>query len=358
MSDKKRKDYTGILTVIIVLLFIIIAEVFYFSTKDTKVISSGDSVVSGNDINTDTDTAKVNTDTAKVVDWKKWDSNTKKIDLVIISDKNCKLEICDTAPIVTNLKKDPSLANAAIKVLDYSEAEAKKILSASKITKLPAILLSDTVEGEIKKYLQKTPDGKYSLSLGASYDPTVDMKKVIADIKKNSYIKWNKGAKITWIEYSDLECPFCAKLHNSGTPEALEKKYGDKLNTVFQSFPLDFHKNALPAAEAIECLAKQKGGDAYYKLMKKSFTDKNSNLSFLVDEAVKLWADKASLEKCIEAKSFSAKIDAQQKGWSNYFGITGTPWNVLINNETGEYEVISGAYPTEEFIKIIDKLLK
>jgi len=50
-------------------------------------------------------------------------------------------------------------------------------------------------------------------------------KKVLAEIKENSYLKGNKDAKITWLEYSDLECPFCAKLHNSGTPEELVKKY-------------------------------------------------------------------------------------------------------------------------------------
>ena len=38
------------------------------------------------------------------------------------------------------------------------------------------------------------------------------------------------------------------------------------------------------------------------------------------------------------------------------FGVTGTPGNVLINNETGEYEVLSGAYPTASFEQIIDRL--
>jgi len=40
------------------------------------------------------------------------------------------------------------------------------------------------------------------------------------------------------------------------------------------------------------------------------------------------------------------------------FGITGTPGNVIINNETGEYEVISGAYPAEEFEAKINSIMK
>jgi protein-disulfide isomerase len=51
---------------------------------------------------------------------------------------------------------------------------------------------------------------------------------------------------VTWLEYSDLECPYCAKLHNAGTPEDLAEKYGNKLNQVFNHFPLQFHNNALP----------------------------------------------------------------------------------------------------------------
>jgi protein-disulfide isomerase len=65
-------------------------------------------------------------------------------------------------------------------------------------------------------------------------------------MKTSAFIKGNTDAKITWIEYSDLECPYCAKLHNSGTPEDLREKYGDKMNQIFQSFPLEFHDNALP----------------------------------------------------------------------------------------------------------------
>jgi protein-disulfide isomerase len=63
-------------------------------------------------------------------------------------------------------------------------------------------------------------------------------------LKDSSFIKGNKDAKITRIEYSDLECPYCAKLHNSDTEDALKAKYGDKLNIIYNHFPLAFHKNA------------------------------------------------------------------------------------------------------------------
>jgi len=188
-------------------------------------------------------------------------------DITIITDKRCGTK-CDTTQLMSQLKQISSLNTAKITEIDYSEDSAKKMLQAAGITKLPAALFSNNSTVELSTYLKPTTDKKYTLELGSTYDPTIERsdkgfivldKKVLEEIKKDSYIKGNKDAAITWIEYSDLECPFCAKLHNSGVPEDLEKKYGDKLNLVFQSFPLGFHKNALPGAEAIECLGKQKG---------------------------------------------------------------------------------------------------
>ena len=108
----------------------------------------------------------------------------------------------------------------------------------------------------------------------------------------------------------------------------------------------------------MECLGKEKGGEAYYELIHQSFKNKKSDISFLIDEAVKLWANKETITKCIDNQTFSAKINKQQQTGTKEFGVTGTPGNVLINNATGEYEVISGAHPLANFTDIIDRLLK
>jgi protein-disulfide isomerase len=73
-------------------------------------------------------------------------------------------------------------------------------------------------------------------------------------LKKDSYSDGDANAKISWIEYSDIQCPYCAKLHNSGVIEALAKRYGSNLNRIFQHFPIiQAHANALPAAQLLEC---------------------------------------------------------------------------------------------------------
>ncbi|MDR2640258.1 MAG: DsbA family protein [Candidatus Peribacteria bacterium] len=77
-------------------------------------------------------------------------------------------------------------------------------------------------------------------------------------LEQGAYVEGNENAKIAWLEFSDLQCPYCAKLYSDGTPSAVKAKYGDDINIRFNHFPLDFHPNALPAAEVAECLAQQK----------------------------------------------------------------------------------------------------
>ena len=287
--------------------------------------------------------------------------------IFIVSDKRCGAK-CDTTELIQKLKEIPSLNDANIVVLDFSSAQAKNLLKTSSITKLPAAIFPDNNIEALNKYLQSTTNKRYFLELGSTFNPYLKLsakgfkildKTNLATIKRNSYIKGNTNAKILWLEYSDMECPFCAKLHNSWTPKELEKKYGTQLAYSLQHFPLWFHKNALPAAEYLECVGKLKWKNAFYSLEEKLFAANKSDEEFIIETAVwELWVDNAKLVKCVEDDTFLAKIQAQQARWTKLFWVTGTPWNVLINTTTWEYSVISGAYPTNSFVEIIDKLLK
>jgi len=68
-------------------------------------------------------------------------------------------------------------------------------------------------------------------------------------------MKGNPDAPITIIEFSDFQCPFCAKFHETTLPQ-LEKNYisTGKVNFVYRDFPIQsIHPNAIPAALASEC---------------------------------------------------------------------------------------------------------
>ncbi len=304
----------------------------------------------------------------KVSDVTSKENNSDPITVTIIDDKRC--TNCMTAEIVSQLKLVPFLTSSKFIEKDFNDEWISEYIKSNDIKKLPAIILSSNKindEWKMQPYLKELKDKQYSLEVWASFDPfakrstkwflTLD-KETLNKIKSNTYLKWNKDAKVSWIEYSDLECPFCAKLHNSDVPSSIEKTYWDKINIFFNSFPLDFHKNAMPAARIIECAWEQKWSTAFYTLIEKAFKDEKSDKDYLIAEAVKLWINKANLEKCVTDAKFDTKITNQQKTWVATFGISWTPANILINNDTGEYEVLSWALPFTAFKETIDKLLK
>ena len=365
MNNKEKKKNIIIWAIISLVIILAIVSYNYYTSSSNK------------DVITNTNNNPViNNDSTST--W-----NYQDLTITVIDDKRC-WDACPTKAILEQMKQLPSIAWAKIIEKDFSESWVSEYLKENNIETLPYFEFStnnfDTSKDPIQKnpqtwenlpainnYLQATKNWKYYLEIWASFNPfakrsdkwllIVDKEKLKA-IKDSSYIKWSKDAKITWLEYSDLECPFCIKFHNSGTTEALMEKYWNDLNLIYSHFPLGFHKNAQLWAEILECLWKQKWSDAFYNLIKISFSNENSNKDFLIKEAVKLWANKDELTKCLDSWEFTKKVKDIQNAGAELFKITWTPWNVLINNETWEYEIISWAYPKEAFEKVIDRLLK
>lgn len=63
-------------------------------------------------------------------------------------------------------------------------------------------------------------------------------------------------AKATVIVFTDLECPACRKFHTVTLP-AVRAKHGNNLAVVYRHWPLEYHRQAYPAARAAECAGLQ-----------------------------------------------------------------------------------------------------
>lgn len=179
----------------------------------------------------------------------------------------------------------------------------------------------------------------------------------IAALLKDTYVRGEAGADILWIEYSDLECPFCKRLHDSGAIKNLETKYGSKMKFAFKHYPLPFHPTALPAAEAAECVGELGGAKKFYEFIEAVFVA-GTPTQTVIDAAVKqIGLDATKVKTCADSAKFKSKIDASQTEGSSKFGVNGTPGNVLINTKTGKYEIVSGAQPESNFDAAITRLL-
>ncbi len=293
--------------------------------------------------------------------------NEDSLEIKIIDDNRCLT--CNTDEIISSLKDVSYLKWSTFKRFDFKDKDVEDYLKYNNITKLPAIILPTNEINDnwaMKPYLVKIKSWEYLLNIGSTFNPFLERSSkwylivdndIIKDIKENSYIKWNNNSKITWIEYSDIECPFCKKFHNDKIVEELLDEYKWKINYIFQHFPLEFHKNAKIASEVLECSWKQLWSEQFYDLIDKFYSLDNLSLESLFKEAMSLWANEEELDKCYKNASFSKKIDKYMKIWIDIFSITGTPWNVIINNDTKEYIIIPWAYSKEYFKEIIDKLL-
>ena len=67
-----------------------------------------------------------------------------------------------------------------------------------------------------------------------------------------------ENAPVLIVGFDDLECPFCARLHQAIFP-AITQRYGDKVHFVYRDFPLDQHPWAMRAAIDVSCMANESG---------------------------------------------------------------------------------------------------
>lgn len=158
-----------------------------------------------------------------------------------------------------------------------------------------------------------------------------------------------KTAKVTLIEYSDFECPYCAKHYD--TMEQIKKAYPNDVRIVYRHFPLSFHPNAEKAAEASECAAAQgKFWEMHDKIFEANKAGKMS-VDAWKQAAKDLSLDSAKFDKCLDSGEMAKVVAADQAEGSNA-GVGGTP-ATFVNGS-----LVEGALPLESFKAKIDAALK
>lgn len=167
----------------------------------------------------------------------------------------------------------------------------------------------------------------------------------------------NKDAKVTIVEFSDYECPFC-KRHQTSVWPKIKEKYVDtgKVKYVFRDFPLAFHEPiATQEALAAEC-AGEEGDDKYYEYHDELFATTKSNKDLSMDKsklyelAAKIGLDAAKFKECLDTEKLKDEVEKDMADGAKY-GVQGTP-GFFINGW-----FIKGAYPFSEFEKFIDQEL-
>lgn len=164
----------------------------------------------------------------------------------------------------------------------------------------------------------------------------------------NSPSMGGKNAKVTIVEFSDFQCPFCAK--GAEILKELKKKYGDKITVAFKNFPLPFHNHAEMAAVAGLC-ANEQGVEKFWKMHDEMFTQQDSlDMEGLKKMAKKLGLKIDNFEKCLSENKYLNQVKNDMEEGKKV-KVKSTP-TFFVNGQ-----LINGAQPLEVFSELIDEAL-
>ncbi len=158
-----------------------------------------------------------------------------------------------------------------------------------------------------------------------------------------------KKPKVTIVEWSDFQCPFCARVEP--TLKQVLDTYKDDVRIVWRNEPLSFHPNAMPAAKAAMAAARQ-GNDKFWKMHGLMFSHQNELSEVKYEE----WAKQSGLDvarwrKDKESAAVAALI-AKDNSYAQSVGADGTP-SFFINGR-----FVSGAMPFDTFKGVIDEQIR
>lgn len=181
----------------------------------------------------------------------------------------------------------------------------------------------------------------------------------IRPITQDDHILGNPDAPVKVVEYSDFECPFCKRFHE--TMNSVIEAAGDDRNVawVYRHFPLDqLHpKNARRAAVASECANELGGNDAFWAFTNGWFevspTNDRTDFDAVVSQLVReIGLDENAFDTCLASGKYDEHIQSDVEN-AIATGGRGTPWSIVVG-ENGKTFPLSGAQPISQVNQLID----
>ncbi len=140
---------------------------------------------------------------------------------------------------------------------------------------------------------------------------------------QGDHTKGNDLTKLVMINFSEYQCPFCARFVRETLPQ-IEKEYinTSKIRYVFMDFPLAFHAQSLKAAESASC-AEEQGW--YWEMSDLLFANQDAlSHEALLKHGEALGLKMDTFKKCLDSGRFITAIRTSMAEGQKA-GITGTP---------------------------------
>src|SRR3989338_4232933 len=208
---------------------------------------------------------------------------------------------------------------------------------------LSAINLYSTYNFQSRYELQEKyiEDKKNQVALQAEKDTTLSL--------YDNPQKGSDDAPITIVEFSDFQCPYCARFYAQTLPY-IDNDYiqTGKVKFVYMDFPLSFHQNAQKAAEAGECADEQ---GKFLEYHNKIFENQQAlDAASLKRYAKDLGLDAEKFNECLDSGRMAEEVEKDMSEGMQ-LGVTGTPAFFVNGN------MLVGAHPYEAFVQLIEQEL-
>ncbi|HEY1584126.1 MAG TPA: thioredoxin domain-containing protein, partial [Polyangia bacterium] len=214
----------------------------------------------------------------------------------------------------------------------------------SKGTAIIGMLVALVVGVFIGGQWNKSEGGSGPVPTAALPDSNVERFKVAVG---NAPTKGPEHAKVTIVEWSDFQCPYCSRVEP--TIDQIMKTYGKDVRVAWKNQPLPFHQNARPSAEMAMAAYAKKGNSAFWKTHDTLFHNQQAlDRASLEKYGKEVGLDDNDLKDALDNKKYDQQIDADSQEGTK-FGARGTP-AFFINGR-----FISGAQPFDAFKKVIDE---
>jgi protein-disulfide isomerase len=212
----------------------------------------------------------------------------------------------------------------------------------------------DQLRGEIQPYLEGRRKLQARAMLveelkaksGAAVKVMLDPPRYTVPTLADDPVRGNAAAPITIVEFSDYQCPFCARVNP--TLAKVREAYGDRVKVVFKDFPLGNHPQAPKAAEAARCAGDQ---SKYWEMHDAMFANQRAlDVPALKQTARAIGLNGTNFDQCLDSGKWAAAVRSGTE-LGEKMGVNSTP-TLYVNGRA-----LIGAVPFENFKALIDEEL-
>lgn len=243
-------------------------------------------------------------------------------------------------------------ADAAKRLPVISEADVASFFEENKDRANGRTL--EQLRGEIRPFLESRRTLQARAMLveelkakgGTPVKITLDPPRYNVPLVASDPVRGNPSAPVTIVEFSDYQCPFCARVNP--TLDLVRNSFGDKVRIVFKDYPLPNHAEAPKAAEAARCAGDQ---NKYWEMHDAMFANQRAlGVPSLKQQARAMGLDGAAFDACLDSGKHAAAVQAGAELGSR-MGVNSTP-TLYINGRA-----LVGAQPYDTFRQIIEEEL-